>query len=150
MFADRQQQIDDVAAPVELDARTGGISVGLARECVEGGPDPLVDAGRFALETQAKVPATRKRRDLQSEGLRVIVVAQFGADAIFARRTIERAEELPPTQPDSGLQLLLRRTRHFRVVVTGTVDHRDLVAFNEDCSLLIDHKAHRSISRQDR
>jgi hypothetical protein len=36
MFADRQQQIDDVAAPVELDARTGRISVGLARECVEG------------------------------------------------------------------------------------------------------------------
>src|SRR5262249_44269953 len=56
---DWQQQIDDVATSIELDAGTRAVAIRAPREPLERRPNETVDAGRFATEAHTCIPTSR-------------------------------------------------------------------------------------------
>jgi hypothetical protein len=66
------------------------------------------DRRRLSLETQAEISAIREHAVPQPQSAGIVAVAQLDVHAVFAGRRVERAEELPPSQPDGRAAHRLR------------------------------------------
>src|SRR6266511_1533477 len=91
MSSNRQQQVDHVAATVELDARTTGrIGVHTLRQSLERARDRVVDIGRLSLKARAEISPPWKPPKLQPQLIRHIALANFYAHAVLANGRIDR------------------------------------------------------------
>jgi hypothetical protein len=83
------------------------------------------------VEADAGVPPTRECAGLGPDRRRVVAGAQHRAHAVGSRRGIERPVELPPAQPDRGLERGPGALDLRQLVSDANEHHVDRLAHND-------------------
>ena len=78
---DRQQELNQVVAAVEVDLRARRVTIWSLRQALERRLDQPINRRRVTLKPLACVPATGKGSILQSEGLGVVTLLPLDTDA---------------------------------------------------------------------
>src|SRR5207248_38257 len=96
-----------------------------SRELLEGRPDPLVDAGRVAMQPSPKEATAWQRARLQTRH-ELVSVSHLDARAVAVRDGIEGAVEVAPAQRDHCLELAPRSADVLEPVGNADELHCDL------------------------
>src|SRR6185437_13593632 len=130
--ADWQQQVDDRAAPIELDARPRAVAVRSFGEPAERGADQRVHLRGFTLQPQTGKATARQRPHFQAERLGVISRSKLDAHTVLLLISVDSAVVLPPPKTNRALDLGHPAADRLRLIGDALEHHRNLVALNEN------------------